>query len=80
MDGFKTPLRTRKLAQEVFIPASPFMKKIGYGTGVAVYELQRSPVFDKTKSPWAVKKLIQNHKNNKELDNRLLEEADVLQG
>ncbi|XP_051881284.1 lymphokine-activated killer T-cell-originated protein kinase homolog [Pristis pectinata] len=38
------------------IPASPFMKKLGYGTGVNVYLMKRSPT-GKSNSPWAVKKI-----------------------
>ncbi|XP_078397435.1 lymphokine-activated killer T-cell-originated protein kinase homolog [Cetorhinus maximus] len=38
------------------LPASPFMKKLGYGTGVNVYLMKRSPT-GKSSSPWAVKKI-----------------------
>ncbi|XP_059837390.1 lymphokine-activated killer T-cell-originated protein kinase homolog [Hypanus sabinus] len=38
------------------IPASPFMKKLGYGTGVNVYLMKRSST-GASNSPWAVKKI-----------------------
>ncbi|KAJ8918609.1 hypothetical protein NQ315_013115, partial [Exocentrus adspersus] len=70
MDVLKTPLKT--VLQKVQVPASPFMKKIGSGTGVVVYEMERSPVYCKSRSPWA------RQKNNVELNNRIKEEAEVL--
>uniref|UniRef100_UPI00398F3AEF lymphokine-activated killer T-cell-originated protein kinase homolog n=1 Tax=Pristiophorus japonicus TaxID=55135 RepID=UPI00398F3AEF len=61
------------------IPASPFMKKLGYGTGVNVYLMKRSPT-GKSSSPWAVKKI--NAKCNMKQKNiylkRLEEEAKRL--
>ncbi|XP_018562669.1 lymphokine-activated killer T-cell-originated protein kinase [Anoplophora glabripennis] len=78
MDVFNTPVRRKTAVDQVQIPASPFLKKIGYGTGVAVYEMVRSPVYCKSRSPWAVKKLVHKQKNNVELNKRIKEEADVL--
>ncbi|KAJ8934996.1 hypothetical protein NQ314_013067 [Rhamnusium bicolor] len=40
--------------------------------------MQRSPLFDRSSSPWAIKKLIQRQKSNIELDKRLKAEAEVL--
>ena len=45
----------------VHIPATPFLKKLGYGTGVSVFLYNRSPAGDKTRSPWAVKKVINSN-------------------
>ncbi|NXN92227.1 TOPK kinase, partial [Rhinopomastus cyanomelas] len=63
----------------VTIPASPFMQKLGYGTGVNVYLMKRSPR-GLSRSPWAVKKI--NSKCNKNQQSiyqqRLNEEAKIL--
>ncbi|KAK3928530.1 Lymphokine-activated killer T-cell-originated protein kinase [Frankliniella fusca] len=59
------------------IPPSPFMKKLGFGTGVSVFRWDRSPRPDATRSPWAVKKL-----NKRDLpqfiEQRLQKEAELL--
>ncbi|XP_042305133.1 lymphokine-activated killer T-cell-originated protein kinase [Sceloporus undulatus] len=62
--AFKTPSKPserRRSGQgspspSVTIPASPFMQKLGYGTGVSVYLMKRSPK-GASRSPWAVKKI-----------------------
>ncbi|KAM4040187.1 lymphokine-activated killer T-cell-originated protein kinase [Anomaloglossus baeobatrachus] len=61
------------------IPASPFMKKFGYGTGVSVYLMKRSPK-GLSCSPWAVKKVNkQCDKSSKSLyETRLNNEARIL--
>ncbi|KAG7268526.1 hypothetical protein CRUP_012163 [Coryphaenoides rupestris] len=82
--SFKTPkpVRTRSSGSgsPVTIPASPFMKKLGYGTGVNVYLMNR--VGKLNASPWAVKKI--NTKCTAKLNNvyqsRLIEEAKILKG
>ncbi|XP_048386505.1 lymphokine-activated killer T-cell-originated protein kinase homolog [Stegostoma tigrinum] len=65
--------------KSLVIPASPFMKKLGYGTGVNVYLMKRSPT-GKSSSPWAVKKI--NAKCNTKQENiylkRLQDEAKLL--
>ncbi|CAH0554890.1 unnamed protein product [Brassicogethes aeneus] len=78
-NNFKTPSKKKTLHKDsVKIPASPFLKKIGFGTGVAVYELQRSPISNIVQSPWAIKKLIRRNIRNPELNARLLDEAEIL--
>ncbi|NXX97068.1 TOPK kinase, partial [Centropus bengalensis] len=61
------------------IPASPFMQKLGCGTGVNVYLMKRSPR-GLSRSPWAVK--IVNSKCNKRqqkiYQERLNDEAKIL--
>ncbi|XP_067840845.1 lymphokine-activated killer T-cell-originated protein kinase homolog [Heptranchias perlo] len=61
------------------IPASPFMKKLGYGTGVNVYLMKRSPTGNSS-SPWAVKKINTkcNVKQRSVYLKRLREEAKRL--
>ncbi|NXM34633.1 TOPK kinase, partial [Oxyruncus cristatus] len=63
----------------VTIPASPFMQKLGYGTGVNVYLMKRSPR-GLSRSPWAIKKI--NSKCNRSQQSlyqeRLREEAKIL--
>jgi len=79
MSEFCTPKKPNQaLLNKIKIPPSPYMKKIGFGTGVAVYELERSPVFNKFRSPWAIKKLIKRKKTNTLLQDRLKNEAEIL--
>ncbi|KAB0794424.1 hypothetical protein PPYR_11263 [Photinus pyralis] len=80
MSEFSTPVRTRvkRARSPVSIPPSPFLKKLGYGTGVGVYKLERSPQANKVRSPWAIKKLLKQSANNAELKKRLYDEAEVL--
>ncbi|KAM9356345.1 lymphokine-activated killer T-cell-originated protein kinase homolog [Pholidichthys leucotaenia] len=62
------------------IPASPFMKKLGCGTGVSVYLMNR--MGKQNVSPWAVKK-INSTCESKQItvyQRRLSEEAKVLKG
>lgn len=62
----------------VMIPASPFMKKLGCGTGVSVYLMERMGKM--THSPWAIKKI--NSKcvkpQQKVYEKRLNDEAEIL--
>ncbi|KAK4875611.1 hypothetical protein RN001_012033 [Aquatica leii] len=82
MDTFSTPIRNRNPLKRhrspVSIPPSPFLKKLGYGTGVAVYKLERSPHENKLRSPWAIKKLLKRNISNTVYKQRLQEEADIL--
>lgn len=60
------------------IPGSPLMKKLGYGTGVAVYLLNASSKKAKSSaSPWAIKKCLKE-KTEKTYSQRLAAEADIL--
>lgn len=61
----------------VHIPATPFLKKLGYGTGVSVFRYSRSPSGEKFRSPWAVKKVNKRHALS-EFGDRLEDEAKVL--
>ncbi|XP_055666666.1 lymphokine-activated killer T-cell-originated protein kinase [Falco peregrinus] len=63
----------------VTIPASPFMQKLGYGTGVNVYLMKRSPR-GLSCSPWAVKKISSkcNRSQQSIYQQRLNEEAKIL--
>ncbi|XP_031178247.1 lymphokine-activated killer T-cell-originated protein kinase homolog isoform X2 [Sander lucioperca] len=84
--AFKTPKNARVKSFEsnggtpITIPASPFMKKLGCGTGVNVYLMNRMGKLNA--SPWAVKK-INSKCETKQLavyQKRLNEEAKVLKG
>ncbi|XP_074041025.1 lymphokine-activated killer T-cell-originated protein kinase homolog [Leptinotarsa decemlineata] len=80
MDSFKTPLRNKK-DNVIQIPASPFMKKIGFGVaGVAVYEMHRSPIQNRTYSHWAVKKVLKEKETGivESMEKRLRFEAEIL--
>ncbi|KAM4521432.1 lymphokine-activated killer T-cell-originated protein kinase homolog [Odontesthes bonariensis] len=87
---FKTPKSVRVRSSRssgssgggtpVNIPASPFMKKLGCGTGVNVYLMDR--VGKLNASPWAVKKINSKcaSKQTSVYQKRLNEEAEVLKG
>ncbi|XP_053880134.1 lymphokine-activated killer T-cell-originated protein kinase [Malaclemys terrapin pileata] len=87
--AFKTPnkITNRKKSDNgscghsasVVIPASPFMQKLGYGTGVNVYLMKRSPK-GLSHSPWAVKKINPKCDNKQQniYQQRLNEEAKIL--
>ncbi|XP_039269264.2 lymphokine-activated killer T-cell-originated protein kinase-like [Styela clava] len=62
------------------MPASPLLQRLGYGTGVSVYLLERSPRQGMHRSPWAVKKVNKSKQKNKAnlFANRLKEEANIL--
>ena len=50
----------------VKVPASPMMKRLGYGTGVNVYMMKRPAKNEMPRSPWAVKRLNNYGKKHKE--------------
>ncbi|XP_073349207.1 lymphokine-activated killer T-cell-originated protein kinase homolog [Pagrus major] len=84
--AFKTPktVRVKSFGSNggtpVTIPASPFMKKLGCGTGVNVYLMNRMGKLNA--SPWAVKK-INSRCATKQMavyQKRLNAEAKVLKG
>ncbi|XP_009083031.1 PREDICTED: lymphokine-activated killer T-cell-originated protein kinase [Acanthisitta chloris] len=83
MDTFKSPThpscRERPGPVPITIPASPFMQKLGYGTGVNVYLMKRSPR-GLSRSPWAVKKINSqcNRSQQSLYQQRLREEAKIL--
>lgn len=69
--------------QLISIPPSPFMKSLGYGTGVNVYRLERSPTVDQIRSPWAVKRVSQrtretSKEHSKVFNERIIKEAEIL--
>ncbi|XP_063697285.1 lymphokine-activated killer T-cell-originated protein kinase [Culicoides brevitarsis] len=68
--SFTTPLK---------IPATPQLKKLGYGTGVEVLRVERSKM-GAVRSPWAIKRL--NKKCDKTYaklyNKRLIDEASIL--
>ena len=81
----KTPLR--KFQEKQFasfvtpmkIPNSPLLEKLGFGTGVIVFKLNRA-VANVTRSPWAIKRLNKKNDDLQKLtfSTRLTEEAKVL--
>ncbi|XP_076626587.1 lymphokine-activated killer T-cell-originated protein kinase [Colletes latitarsis] len=86
MTEFRTPTtkkyRSRvqdnpELQTPIKIPASPFLEQIGYGCGVAVFSLERSPRVGFARSPWAIKK--RNHKVvDRKYNERIRFEAEIL--
>ncbi|XP_013414485.1 lymphokine-activated killer T-cell-originated protein kinase [Lingula anatina] len=87
---FKTPVRAPHLRKSishssprVSIPPSPFMKKLGYGTGINVYLLpnDRTPSTpSRVLSPWAVKKINRScaSEHLSTYEERLQTEAKIL--
>ncbi|XP_036320223.1 lymphokine-activated killer T-cell-originated protein kinase [Rhagoletis pomonella] len=69
----------QKISTPLRIPPSPFMKNLGYGTGVNVYRLERSPKCGQMRSPWAVKRISKRANEHAELFNsRIHDEAEIL--
>ena len=58
------------------IPPSPFMTRLGCGTGVSVYRFKRETNENDLRSPWAVKKV--NKKARSGISERLALEASIL--
>ncbi|RXG56891.1 Lymphokine-activated killer T-cell-originated protein kinase [Armadillidium vulgare] len=85
-ENFKTPSNPSKKRRfsknsltPLLIPPSPCMEKLGYGTGVNVYLIERfSPSRNMYKSPWAVKKLNSRVESNPAFKARLEDETKVL--
>ena len=64
-------------ADTIHIPSSPFMSKLGCGTGVSVYRYKRTPEKNgKLNSPWAIKK--SNTRAGDNIRERLAIEASLL--
>ncbi|VVC98677.1 unnamed protein product [Leptidea sinapis] len=80
MSEFKTPTKSKlqENNDNITIPPSPFLHKLGYGTGVSVLQLVRSPRAGLIRSPWALKMLNKRVKPNKVYKERLQAEADLL--
>lgn len=82
MSEFSTPKPNRSKVSKVpqtpiNIPPSPFMKKLGFGTGVSVFRWDRSPRTGAVRSPWALKKL--NKRDMPQVfEQRLQKEAELL--
>ncbi|CAN8205166.1 unnamed protein product [Coccothraustes coccothraustes] len=85
MDTFQSPTPSSRQDKaepgpvSVTIPASPFMQKLGFGTGVSVYLMKRSPR-GLPRSPWAVKKINSGCSQSQRslFQRRLREEARTL--
>ncbi|KAL4709115.1 hypothetical protein ACJJTC_015654 [Scirpophaga incertulas] len=80
MADLSTPTKCLKANSDVLtIPPSPFLNRLGYGTGVNVMQLIRSPRAGQIRSPWALKMLNKRVKPCKVYTERLKQEADLLQ-
>lgn len=87
-DGFLTPAASssgndrssRHLTSVTKLPSSPFLQKLGFGTGVEVLRIRRSPTKNSTRSPWAIKMLSRRNdpEHAKLFGDRLTEEAGIL--
>jgi len=84
MDPPCTPISKKGKVQPMLnspsltLPATPFLSRLGYGTGVSVFLYQRSPAVGAPQpSPWAVKKVNRRHAES-QFGQRLAEEAEVL--
>lgn len=74
-DGISRNRRTYN-ASPFMIPPSPFMTRLGCGTGVSVYRFNRETNENDLRSPWAVKKV--NKKARSGISERLALEASIL--
>ncbi|XP_023945260.1 lymphokine-activated killer T-cell-originated protein kinase homolog [Bicyclus anynana] len=81
MAEFRTPVKAKAIdiVEKITIPPSPFLNRLGYGTGVSVMQLMRSPRAGQIRSPWALKMLNKRVKPNRVYTERLQAEADLLQ-
>ncbi|XP_041977226.1 lymphokine-activated killer T-cell-originated protein kinase homolog [Aricia agestis] len=82
MSEFCTPVKPKAKIEDgekISIPPSPFLHRLGYGTGVSVMQLVRSPKAGQIRSPWALKMLNKRVKPNKVYTDRLQAEAELLQ-
>lgn len=87
MSEFKTPTTKKyknrlqinpELQTPIKIPASPFLEKIGYGCGINVFSLERSPKVGFIRSPWAIKKRNCKVTDDQKYNERLRFEAEIL--
>jgi len=70
--------KTEAPSPALTLPPTPFLSRLGYGTGVSVFLYQRSPAKGAPQpSPWAVKKVNRRHAES-QFGRRLAEEAFVL--
>ncbi|XP_049867543.1 lymphokine-activated killer T-cell-originated protein kinase [Pectinophora gossypiella] len=81
MAEFQTPVKkvNKALDEKITIPPSPFLNRLGYGTGVNVMQLVRSPRAGQIRSPWALKMLNKRVKPCRVYTERLQAEAELLQ-
>jgi PDZ-binding kinase len=77
LQKISTPCPKGLQSPAVRIPSTPYLKKLGFGTGVSVYLYERSPQAGRLMSPWAVKRVNQRHENS-EYAARLEAEARIL--
>ncbi|XP_022227474.1 lymphokine-activated killer T-cell-originated protein kinase [Drosophila obscura] len=70
----------QNLSTPIRIPPSPMLKTLGYGTGVNVYRLDRSPRLGLPRSPWAIKRITKRSLANKDssFNDRIIHEAVIL--
>lgn len=65
------------------IPGSPFLEKLGLGTGIEVLKISRSPRNNTVRSPWAIKRIAKrcmarDAEQNGIYSSRLTSEAELL--
>lgn len=70
-----------KVSTPLKLPPSPLLKSLGFGTGVNVFRLDRSPLAGRMRSPWAIKRISRTTRgSNRQIlfETRLKSEADIL--
>jgi len=76
--GKKSKVQPSLNSPALTLPATPFLSRLGYGTGVSVFLYQRPPAAGAPQpSPWAVKKVNRRHAES-QFGQRLAEGAEVL--
>ncbi|BFG02861.1 lymphokine-activated killer T-cell-originated protein kinase [Drosophila madeirensis] len=70
----------QNMSTPVRLPPSKMLKTLGYGTGVQVYLLDRSPRLGQPRSPWAIKSITKRSLAQKDqnISERIIHEADIL--
>ncbi|EDW25458.1 GL26415 [Drosophila persimilis] len=75
-----SPENGQDISSPIRIPASSSMKTLGFGSGVKVYRLDRSPRRGQIRTPLAVKRMTQDAVEKREMvfNERILHEAQIL--
>uniref|UniRef100_A0A182QID9 Protein kinase domain-containing protein n=1 Tax=Anopheles farauti TaxID=69004 RepID=A0A182QID9_9DIPT len=60
------------------LPLTPFMQRLGFGTGVQVMRVKRTLNSGADRSPWAIKMLCPRKESSATINERLVQEAEIL--
>uniref|UniRef100_A0A182N1D2 Protein kinase domain-containing protein n=1 Tax=Anopheles dirus TaxID=7168 RepID=A0A182N1D2_9DIPT len=62
------------------VPTTPFLKLLGYGTGIEVMRVRRPAITESDRSPWAIKMMCPRREQSKEeaIEARLLRHPNIV--